>query len=168
MELFSVLGINWPLLIAQIINFALLLAALSYFVYKPLLRLIDERRERVRKAMDDAAQVEQETRQLEARRQERLSEIDAEAGRLLGDAKKRADAMMNEALEKARTEADAMLTRAKNQIEQERTEALQELQSTVAKAVVSVSEAVLEREFTDKDQERILASAAKQLSPLLR
>jgi len=46
-ELFSAFGVNWKLLLIQAVNFGLLLAALTYFLYKPILKIIDERREKV-------------------------------------------------------------------------------------------------------------------------
>jgi len=46
-DLFAAFGVNWKLLLVQAVNFGLLLSALTYFLYKPVLRMIDERREKV-------------------------------------------------------------------------------------------------------------------------
>ena len=167
MELLAKLGINWGLLIAQIVNFAILLAILTKFLYRPLLRLLDERSARVRKAMDDAARVEQETRDAELFRQKRLRQVDEEAGVLLGEAKERAAAIEREAVEIAQKEAAIVLERGRHQLEEERRAALADLQASLATAVVRVSQAVLEREFDDNDQKRILESAAKQIPSML-
>ena len=53
MELLTKLGVDWKLLIAQIVNFTILVSVLTYFVYRPLLDLLDARRERIRKAVED-------------------------------------------------------------------------------------------------------------------
>ena len=60
MELLTKLGINWQLLLAQIVNFLIVLGVLGIFVYKPILNLLDARSERIRKSMDDVkAEIEQ-------------------------------------------------------------------------------------------------------------
>jgi len=51
-ELFHALGIEWPILIAQVVNFAILLVVLWKFVYTPVMRLLDARREGVLKAIE--------------------------------------------------------------------------------------------------------------------
>ncbi|PIR50188.1 F0F1 ATP synthase subunit B, partial [Candidatus Peregrinibacteria bacterium CG10_big_fil_rev_8_21_14_0_10_54_7] len=65
MELLTKLGINWQLLLAQIVNFAIVVGVLSFFLYKPLLNLIDTRRERIRKAMEDAQRIENQAKEME-------------------------------------------------------------------------------------------------------
>src|SRR3989304_2276198 len=60
------IGINLPLLVGQLINFTLLLIILRLFVYKPVLRMLDERRERIRAGLSAAEQGRE--REVEANR----------------------------------------------------------------------------------------------------
>ena len=168
MELFSALGINWQLLVAQLINFVILIGVLSYFVYKPLLRLLDERRARIRKAVEDAKQIEVERSKIEEERKERRKLADKEAAKLLEEARAHAEGVRHELLGKAKQEADRLVAKAKDQIGQEKAKMMAEVQEELGKAVVLLAEKVLEREFTEKDQSRILQSVEKQIPALLR
>ena len=168
MELLSKLGIDWKLLLAQIVNFTILVGALSYFVYKPLLTLLDARREKIRKAMEHADNVEKQRKELEAFRTEQLRMIDQEAGALLEKAKQQAERAHGEMLASAKREADQMLERGRKQLESERTTVMHELQGTLAKVIMELTQKILEREFSEPDQSRLLHSLEKQIPTLIR
>ena len=76
MELLSKLGIDWKLLLAQVVNFGILLGVLTVFVYRPLLDLLDARRERIAKAMEDAGRIEGQKKEMEQIRITELQKID--------------------------------------------------------------------------------------------
>ncbi|MFA5800107.1 MAG: hypothetical protein WC840_04070, partial [Candidatus Peribacteraceae bacterium] len=78
MELLTKLGINWQLLLAQIVNFLIVLGVLGAFVYKPILNLLDARTERIRKAMEDAKRIENQAKEMEEQRQRALRKLDQE------------------------------------------------------------------------------------------
>ena len=61
-DLLSQFGINWTLLIAQMVNFAVLVWVLAKFVYKPVIRVLDERRERIENSLTQAKSIEQKSR----------------------------------------------------------------------------------------------------------
>ncbi len=168
MELLAKLGINWQLLLAQIVNFVIVLGVLTYFVYRPLLDLIDRRRERIAKAMEDAKRIEGQKKEMDALRVEQLKKIDQEAGEMLERAKKHAEATGKEILEAAHAEAREMLEKARRQLDEERAQALQEVHQTVSSVILQLTEKILEREFTPEDEKRITAALAKELPMLLR
>lgn len=167
MELLQKLGVDWKLLIAQIVNFAVLLAVLSLFVYRPLLRVIDERRERIRKSVEDAERIAHEKEELAKARQEALRKIDQECGAFLEKAKNDAERLKADILRAADTEAKNLLTKGHEQLRSERAQALQEMQKVLATAILQMTEKLLEREFSPRDQERILTSLERSLPSLL-
>jgi F-type H+-transporting ATPase subunit b len=168
MEIFKTLGIDATLLLAQIINFGIVAAVLTYLVYKPLLKVIDERRERTKKAMRDADDIGRAKRDMEEERIKRMRAADDESKAMLEKAKKHAESVQTELLAKARSEADAALQKGRTQLENERREALSSLQDTVAKVVIGMTEKILGREFASADQERILKNLEKELPALLK
>ena len=168
MELLSKLGIDWKLLIAQIVNFAILVGVLSYFVYKPLLTLLDARREKIRKAMEHADNVEKQRKELEAFRTEQLRKIDQEAGALLEKARQQAEKMHSEILTSAKKETDQMLDRGRKQLESERTTVMHELQGTLATIIMQLTQKIIEREFSSADQRRILTALEKEIPNVVR
>ena len=106
MELLDKLGVDISLLIAQVVNFAILLGILSYFVYRPLLNLLDTRRTRIQRAMDDAARIEQQTSEMEKIRQSELKKIDSECGVYMERIRRQAGNTEQEILFRANGEAE--------------------------------------------------------------
>lgn len=167
MELITTLGINWQMLVAQLINFVLLIVLLSYFVYKPILRLIDDRRERIRKSMEDAKAIENQKRELDVFKTEQLRKIDQECGKFLETAKSQAEGVKKDILAGAEKEAAQILAKARTQMEEERARMGSEIQSTLAGVIVRMTEKILEREFSSADQQRLLGNVQKELSSLV-
>ena len=168
MELLSKLGIDWKLLIAQIVNFTILLSVLAYFVYKPLLNLLDARREKIRKAMEDVERVSKQTQEMERIRTEKLRTIDEEAGKALERAKKQAEEMKSAILFAAEKEAAELLAKGKEQLAAERAALLREIEGKIALLIIRMTEKLLEREFSPADQDRLMTTLEKQIPSLVR
>lgn len=167
MELLAKLGIDWRLLIAQIVNFTILLTVLTFFVYNPLLRLIDERRERIRKSMDDAEKIARHKEDLKLMREKALKDIDQECGATLEKAKTDAEHMRTEIIKHAEMEAKNILKKGQDQLRHERHQALEDTQKMLTKNLVTLTENILAREFSPNDQKRILDTLERSLPSLL-
>ena len=102
MELLSKLGIDLGLLIAQMVNFGILVGVLTFFIYRPLLNVIDARREKIRKAMEDANMIERQKKELVVRRTAELHRIDQECGAFMEKTKQQAEKAKQEILASAR------------------------------------------------------------------
>lgn len=168
MELLSKLGIDWKLLLAQVVNFAILLGILTLFVYRPLLTLIDARRERIRKSLQEAERIERQAQEMEKLRAEHLRKIDAEAGAFLERAKKQAEEMKKDILVAAEKEATQILARGREQLAAERAAVTSEVQGALVAMIMRMTEKILQREFSSADQERIVAAVMNDLPRHLR
>ncbi len=164
MELLSKLGINVGLLIAQIVNFTIVVGALTYFVYKPLLNVLDKRSARIKKSMDDARKIESQKKELDEFRVEQMKKIDAEAGAFLEKAKQEADLSKQQIIAAAQEEAAKILARGEQQLTEERRRVLGEVQGQVAEMIVRLTQKILEREFSAPDQKRLLTDLTKEVS----
>ena len=100
-------------------------------------------------------------------RQEALRKIDQECGAFLEKAKIAAEHLKADTLHAADMEAKNLLTKGREQLRSERAQALQEMQKTLASAILRMTENILEREFSARDQERILTSVERSLPSLL-
>lgn len=89
-ELLEKLGINWKLLIAQAVNFLVILAILRFTVYKPLLRVLAERRARITKGLDDAKQAGEKLGRIEGERKEVLAKAEGESLKIVSRAEEEA------------------------------------------------------------------------------
>lgn len=168
MELLATLGIDWKLLLAQIVNFAILVGVLTFFVYRPLLNLLDARRERIRRAMEDAERVERQNKEMEKLRQEQLKKMDREIGDMLERAKGQAEKLQEEILAAAKREADAILEKGQRALKEERLRVFHEVQEALVRVIVQMTEKILEREFSRSDQERLMVTLERDIPSLLR
>lgn len=168
MELLSTLGIDWKLLVTQLINFLVLIGVMTVLVYKPILRMLDERRERVRTAMEDAKRVEAQAKELEKIRTDHLKKVDQQAGQILEQVKRQAEDAKRDILDGAQKEATALLAKAREQLDAERSKLVSDLQKSLSGVVVNLAAKIVEREFSDADQQRMLQGIEKDLPALLR
>ncbi len=167
MEILHTLGIDWSLLLAQVVNFGIILFILKKFLYRPLLNLIETRRMMVKKTIENAREADRLKEEMERSRADVLRKADEEAGELLSRARKDAEAMRGQLTETAQHQADQILQKGRKQLDDERQHALIEVQEKVATVVMKATEKILDREFTEADQKRILADLQKNLPQLL-
>jgi F-type H+-transporting ATPase subunit b len=168
MELLNTLGVNWTMLVAQLLNFGILLVALTYLLYKPVLKLIDERRERIRQSMEHAEKLEVQVQEMEKERKKRMKELDDQAKTFLEQAREQAEGTKKQILDGAKAEVDQMLEKGRKQLHDEKQKLLTDLQKTVSSVSVSLAEKILEREFSDADQKRMLSELERDVPSLIK
>ena len=145
MELITKLGIDWKILIAQIVNFTILLIVLRAFVYRPLLELLEKRRGMVTKSVEDAKNAEELLADIEKTRLEAMEKIKVQSVKILDEASKKAEEMKAQITDAARKESDMMYSQAKLQMQQEKERMMKQLQQEIAEMVIAVSQKILQR-----------------------
>lgn len=164
MELITKLGIDWKILIAQIVNFTILLLVLRAFVYRPLLELLEKRRSMVTKSVEDAKNAEELLADIEKTRWEAMEKIKVQSVKILDEASKKAEEIKAQITDTARKEADMMFAQAKLQMQQEKERMMQQMQQEIAEMVIAVSQKILQREFSDADMKRVLQEATQEIA----
>jgi len=132
-------------LVAQLINFFLLLAVLTLVLYKPVTRMLRERRERIAKGLANAEAAGKRAAQAEADYQKRLEEARREAQAIVAQAKEAAEKERQAIIAAAQAEAQARRLQASEEIERERQAALAALQDQVADLAIDAAGQVLGR-----------------------
>lgn len=168
MEIIETLGIDWQLLLAQIINFGIVLVLLAKFVYKPLLRTIDARRDAIRRSLEEAEEIDRQNKRMEEKRQETLRAADKEAGLILERAKADADSMHADIIAKANKEAEQVIAKGEKQLAEERMRVFSEVQEAMTTSIIKLSQDIIRREFTKEDQSRLLKHIEKELPALMQ
>lgn len=112
-SLLTNLGINWRLLIAQGVNFLLLVILLTYFLYKPLVKLLNERRVRIEGGLRDADLAEKKLGEIEVLKKEEILKGERAALVIIENANK--DGQINRANIIKRAEEDAAEVKAKTE-----------------------------------------------------
>ncbi|MDP0500409.1 MAG: F0F1 ATP synthase subunit B [Verrucomicrobiota bacterium JB022] len=157
-------GLNGPAFIAQVINFLLVMAALWFFAYKPVVKTIDERQKKISDGLQFAEESKRQLAETEKRQAETLREANAQAQAILHEARERAGAYEDEQRAKVANELTEMRRRAEDSIRLEREKSLSEIRQEVARLVVLTSSKVLRSELTEEQKARLNQSAAEQLA----
>ena len=137
------LGLNIPSLIVFLVNFGILLVILYFFAYKPILKMLDQRSERIRESLEAAERAKQQAAESEARTQEQLQEARRQGQQLLEQARALADRYREDEMAKARAEAEAFIARAREEIQQERDGAVEEVKRHFAVLAIQAAERVI-------------------------
>lgn len=142
-ELFAAFGINWKLLIIQGINFGVLLAILTYLLYDPVLRIIDERRQKVAEGVRTAEAAARRLAEAKKESEEMVGTAARDAEQLVAAARSRADEKGSEIVRTAEARAHGLLKDAEAHAEEARRLALQESQKDIARAAMLAAEKIL-------------------------
>ncbi len=112
MEFLGKLGIDVKLLIAQVVNFALLLWVLKKFLYHPLMNRVEADERKLREAEEKAKQLEEEKQAFAKQKEEETAEAKQRVQEMMTEAEELAEQVRGEAHEKAKRETDALLVQA--------------------------------------------------------
>lgn len=165
MELLSKLGIDYKLLIAQIINFTILAFVLYKLVYKTVHDTLDRRSKIIEKGIHDAKASEDKLMKINEMSEQRMAETEKHIGALLEKARKDADVTKEEIVTAANAQSEDMLRRTRAQIAEEKEKLMQEITSSVGTLVIKLTTKILESEFTDADQKRLADKLADAIKP---
>jgi F-type H+-transporting ATPase subunit b len=141
--------------VAQAVSFLIVALILRMFVYRPLLRILDERRQRIADSLADAARVSAELAAAEAQRRDVLEAARAEADRILGDARTAASSLTERERQRAQALAEGIVVKAQEEAVQERNRVRAELRRELGGLVLQATAAVTGKVLTAADQERI-------------
>lgn len=151
------MNIDWFVLISQVVNFLILLALLKHFLYNRIVKVMDEREQRIASRLDEAESKKKEADQELKEYQQKKQELDREQNEILEQAKQASEQRKKELIQKARDEVDSLRSRWKKTVDQERDEFLRELRTKVGDQVYSISRRVL-KDLSDEDLEKQIIS----------
>lgn len=163
-ETLQTLGIHWPKLIAQTINFAIVLFVLWKWAYQPVLRMLELRRQKIAESMAQAERIRAELEATERQRREILAQAQTQAQKLIEEARQAAARLQAEETQKAVAAAEQILAKAREAAELDRARMLDELRREVGRLVVQTTAAVTGKVLTPEDQRRILEEATRQVA----
>jgi F-type H+-transporting ATPase subunit b len=157
-------GIDWPMLIAQAINFLIVAFVIWKFAFKNILSTIKEREKQIADSLRNADKIKLELEETEKQQQETLQEASLEAKKTISIAQEQAKAFIEEQKEDARKQAEEIITKAKLAMEQERERVLREAREEIASLVVLTTSKVLSKDLSEEEKERFSAKATEELN----
>jgi F-type H+-transporting ATPase subunit b len=156
MAFFDAFGVDVFKLAFQIVNFLILLFLLNRFLFKPVLRRIDERNAQLSQGLEDAAAAARDRELARAEREAALAEARKESEALVARAAKTAEATSAEILATARASADQLTERAREEIAAEKERALAEIRGEVADLALDAAGKLVGSEMDSPTQRRLV------------
>jgi F-type H+-transporting ATPase subunit b len=151
------------LMIWTLICFAITFYVLKRFAFGPIQRTIDERRERIRKAVEEADQARAEARELLEQHRAMIAQAKGEAADILADARRVADAQIERVKEEAEAERQRRLADTQRQIEAETKRSLDLIRAEVADLTLQATARVTGKVLDADDQRRLIDEAIAEL-----
>ncbi len=163
-ETIQTLGIYWPKLIAQTINFGIVLFVLWKFAYRPVLAMLDLRREKIAESITNAEKIKAELARTEASRLEVLNQANTQATRLIEEARAAAARVQEVETQKAIAAAEQIIAKAREAAAQDHVRMLAELRREVGRLVVQTTAKVTGKILTLDDQQKLIEETNSQLA----
>ena len=156
MKLLAALGLDWKILIAQLVNFAIFFFVLFKFGYKPIIEFLNERKEKIAAGVKDAEKAKDKLAESEEKEREIILAAKKEAAAIVEDARDRADKKRKDIMENAREEIGKIIEAEKLKIQAEKSETLKAIRKEVSGLIALSLEKVLSEKIdAEKDKELI-------------
>jgi F-type H+-transporting ATPase subunit b len=160
------LGINMPTLLAQIINFVILFGLLYLVAYKPIMRMLDERSQKIKESMEQTEYIKQQAEHAEEEAANRIEAAAKEGQEAIARAMRTGEEVRQEAQQKARQEAEVLIGRARTEIQRERDEAIDQLRKEFADITILAAGKVIDRTLDKKAHREIIDKVLKESTTL--
>ena len=156
MAFFEAFGVDIWKLGFQIVNFLLLLYLLNRFLFKRVLRLLDERQTKISQGLEDAEAAARDRELARAEREAALAEARREAEAMVQRAAKTAEATSADILAEAKASAEQITTRAREEISAEKDKALAEIRGEVADLALEAAGKLIGSEMDAPKQRKLV------------
>ncbi|MBN1888701.1 MAG: F0F1 ATP synthase subunit B [Thermoflexales bacterium] len=156
MDALKSLGINPVYLLSYIVNFFILAFLLSKFLYKPVLGMLDKRRAKIEKGLEDARAAEEARANAEAERQRVLGAAQTEAQQLRADASRQAEQAGGKIKAEAQAEAERIKADAQVVLSAERDKMLGEMRGQIAALAIAAANKLIGESLDRKRQEALI------------
>ena len=152
---FASLGINLPLLVVFIVNFIILFVLLRLFLFKPVLKMLDERTKRTKDAMELAEATKKEFEQAKVEVQKQIEKGRQEAQAIIAQAMQVGERLKEESRQEATKQAQVIVDRTRAELEAERDKIVGDLRREFVDISILAAEKVI-KETLDKEKHRKL------------
>jgi len=144
-EIIDTFGVDWRLLFIQAINFGLLLLVLWYFLYQPITNMLEKRRLKIEKGVQDAEEAESKLASIKQDEDKIIDKATDRASQLVEDGKQRAIVQEAELMQQAEARSSHVLKEAHQMAEEAKRKALEESKGEVAKLAILGAEKILKK-----------------------
>lgn len=158
--------LDWKLVLAQLVNFALVVFVLWFFVLKPLTKVMGERSQEIEKSLIQTKEIEEKFKEAEKERAEILKESRRQAQKIIAQAKILADSEREKIIESARLKVEKIVEDSKTNLAFQKKQVLAEIHQYLADLVVGACEkilpSVMDKKIDHALADKVLAEVEKQ------
>jgi F-type H+-transporting ATPase subunit b len=157
-------GFDTKIFLSQVISFIIVALVLRRFAYKPILAVLEERRQRIAEGLLNAEKIKQQLAEAEQRHAEILAKANAQAQKMIDEARESAEHVAERKQQEAVAAAEQIMAKAReaSAIEHERT--MTELKRELGRLVVDTTAKVTGKVLTSEDQRRLQEEASRQIA----
>ncbi len=157
-------GFNAWLFFSQIISFCIVAFLLQKFAYKPVLAVLETRRQKIAEGLANAEKIKQQLAESEQRYQEILTKANTEAQKMIEDARAAAKTVGDRETQRAIGEAEQIIAKAREATKAEREQELASLKREISRLVIDTTSKVTGKVLNSDDQRRISEEAAREVA----
>lgn len=144
-QLFSTFGIDVKLILAQAVNFGVLFVALSYLLYKPVMKTLDERRAKIAQGVEDAEQAAVALASADEESKKRIGVASSEAEGIVASARETAGSEKTRILKEAEARAEAVQKDAEARAAETADKALRDSEKEIARLAILAAEKAMKK-----------------------
>ena len=157
-------GFDWKIFFSQVISFVIVALVLRQFAYKPILAVLEERRQRIAEGLLNAEKIKQQLAEAEQRHAEILTKANAQAQKMIDDAREGAAHLAERKQQEAVAAAEQIMAKAREASAIEHEKTMTELKRELGRLVVNTTAKVTGKVLTPDDQKRLQEEAGRQLA----
>ncbi len=157
-EFLQLVNINPATIVFTLINTAIIVALYFFFLHKPVMKIMEERKNKINSEMQAAEDAQAEAEKVKEEYTAKLKESKEEAAQIVSAAVKRAGERENQIIAEAQQEAADLKKKAEESIELEKKKAINEIKDQISDIVIMASEKVCEKEISKSDNEALINS----------
>lgn len=162
-KILSDFGVQPVLLVAQIVNFFILLFLLKKLLYGPILNVLEKRKETIAQSLKNAQEIEKRLQKVEEDREKKIEEAAKEARFILDEAAASANQIIDSAHQKATKDIEDMMEKGKQSIALEKDKMQNALRQELSDIVIVALHKVIGKTIDTKDHKKMVEDALKQI-----
>lgn len=163
MELLNQFGFDYRLFFAQIINFLILAYIFKRFMYKPILKTLEKRKDLIANGLKDAEAAAKALEKAEVQKDEILAKASQEAERILAEAKNQAQATRESMMNETKAELEKMMIQTKEQIRMEHENFKKDARSMALELSRKILEGTVRGLFDKKEQDLLVKKGIQKI-----
>jgi F-type H+-transporting ATPase subunit b len=157
-------GFDWKIFFSQVISFIIVALVLRRFAYKPILGILEERRQRIAEGLLNAEKIKQQLAEAEQRHAEILAKANAQAQKMIDDARESAGHVAERKQQEAVVAAEQIIAKAREATAIEHEKTMADLKRELGRLVVDTTAKVTGKVLTAEDQKRLQEEASRQIA----